>query len=681
MADWWPWICLWALLLAAAQTTAGYAPRASLKFHQPVRPIRVALAIDENSMRDIHILINSVLTVAHDKSDLVFHILVCAKDELTARRLKSDVEAKLDRCFQGAQFEIKAFHLPPDMGFGAQLSALKKKASHWNSPSGADMARFFLAREFPHAERLLYLDNDIIVSCCLEEIFDSPLDNQAVGVALDDLNWAVMTQFQRHCNASHPLVIENMLRNRTTAFQREHRDQPVDKRDFAKSVPRYPNDGVLLIDVARYNSLSILEAMDRIAQANANGEYVVGLGTQQFTVLALHDRWKEITPRANLRHFPDMARGYMMWFYYNGILHYAGAAKPRTLCHVDSFKDNNWHRVQSFTPWLISHYQVHQMCGHPASCSRHLLHARNVFAFIKALFLLVEHTAADRELLYLRMGGGLAALDDRTYEADLESVLKAVAHLPADLPINVNSTQLNCSLMSFLQLPSFSLAGLVDRIVLHSTHWDVRVMVDSKDAEPAFRGASSLLQRFNLTYPPLATGASQSAASKLTGRREKKMQAASQSKKKQRRVAVVARDWCRNYENHTVYLPTEMLREVSSTGVPCQSVLLEIKSVGYRHWEPAVLTVDYEGNTETIAILEALDLVFIRPKAIVVVLRRESSREALQAAIVEVTHFLTRTGFMVGSSIELGCFDEGRAFDEISLVSVWGVRMNFLEFN
>lgn len=42
---------------------------------------------------------------------------------------------------------------------------------------------------------------------------------------------------------------------------------------------------------------------------NKDGVYVVGLGTQQFTVLAMHDRWVELTPRANLRRFPDMARG------------------------------------------------------------------------------------------------------------------------------------------------------------------------------------------------------------------------------------------------------------------------------------------------------------------------------------------------------------------------------------
>ena len=44
------------------------------------------------------------------------------------------------------------------------------------------------------------------------------------------------------------------------------------------------------------------------------GENAVNIGTQQFTVLTLFDRWVEITPRANLRHFPDMARGYMLWF-------------------------------------------------------------------------------------------------------------------------------------------------------------------------------------------------------------------------------------------------------------------------------------------------------------------------------------------------------------------------------
>jgi len=32
----------------------------------------------------------------------------------------------------------------------------------------------------------------------------------------------------------------------------------------------------------------------------------------------------ELPPRGNMRHSPDVARGYLMWFYYNGFIHYAG---------------------------------------------------------------------------------------------------------------------------------------------------------------------------------------------------------------------------------------------------------------------------------------------------------------------------------------------------------------------
>ena len=51
------------------------------------------------------------------------------------------------------------------------------------------------------------------------------------------------------------------------------------------SASRYPNDGVLLIDVQRYNDMKILANAEAVAQVNnKEGVYVVGLGTQQFTV-------------------------------------------------------------------------------------------------------------------------------------------------------------------------------------------------------------------------------------------------------------------------------------------------------------------------------------------------------------------------------------------------------------
>ena len=46
--------------------------------------------------------------------------------------------------------------------------------------------------------------------------------------------------------------------------------------EFLKKIPRYPNDGVLLLDVKKYNARNILSNIDAIAAANGAGEYVVG---------------------------------------------------------------------------------------------------------------------------------------------------------------------------------------------------------------------------------------------------------------------------------------------------------------------------------------------------------------------------------------------------------------------
>ena len=76
------------------------------------------------------------------------------------------------------------------------------------------MVRFYLPSLFPMIKKILYLDNDVIVTCCLEEIWHTKFgDNDIIGIALDDLKWATTTQFKYHYNASHPLVIKNIRRN------------------------------------------------------------------------------------------------------------------------------------------------------------------------------------------------------------------------------------------------------------------------------------------------------------------------------------------------------------------------------------------------------------------------------------------------------------------------------------
>ena len=138
---------------------------------------------------------------------------------------------------------------------------------------------------------------------------------------MDDLKWAIMMQFRAHYNASHPIVMKNLRRNITenyiyddvrvlnpnynydvaknvpgstyyndiftneeyitlssrNVFQSSSKGSKgiVTHDEFSKKVPRYPNDGVLLIDVKKYNARNILSNVDAIAAANAR-DYVVG---------------------------------------------------------------------------------------------------------------------------------------------------------------------------------------------------------------------------------------------------------------------------------------------------------------------------------------------------------------------------------------------------------------------
>ena len=48
------------------------------------------------------------------------------------------------------------------------------------SSSGADMVRFFLPSLFPTVDKLLYLDNDVIVTCCLEEVWNTEMTSKQI---------------------------------------------------------------------------------------------------------------------------------------------------------------------------------------------------------------------------------------------------------------------------------------------------------------------------------------------------------------------------------------------------------------------------------------------------------------------------------------------------------------------
>lgn len=143
------------------------------------RNIHVAVTIDRNSLSDFLLAVHSAVNAAQNPSKVVIHVVACGVDTADARDIASKAEAALINCLANIRREVVPWVLPADSGFRLQMSGqnsrLKDKKHHWTSPTGADMARFFLPSLFPDAPRLLYIDNDSIVRCAPRHVLSHPL--------------------------------------------------------------------------------------------------------------------------------------------------------------------------------------------------------------------------------------------------------------------------------------------------------------------------------------------------------------------------------------------------------------------------------------------------------------------------------------------------------------------------
>ena len=208
-------VCVFLLFAYCLWTSDGQYSNgldSAIKQHDKDRLIHVAVTFDKKSANDVLLVLHSAVRSAQYPSSVVLHALACGESQEEAAQLAQKLDDALQNCLTYNRREILPFVLPESSGFKQQMKT-NKLSHHWTSPAGADMARFFLPKMFPYAERILYLDNDIIISCCLEEVFDTYLgENGIVGLALDDLKWSTSTQYKRHYNSTHPLVIKNMRR-------------------------------------------------------------------------------------------------------------------------------------------------------------------------------------------------------------------------------------------------------------------------------------------------------------------------------------------------------------------------------------------------------------------------------------------------------------------------------------
>lgn len=128
-------IAVYCLLFLSLSSILSHATISTTKIPSPVdsrssdavEPIRVALAVDDQSIKDFMIVMNSVLTSATDPSAIIFHIVACGRDIESAITLKMMISDAIKSCFpRTIRYQLVAFTLPLNSGFDRQLKRGKR---------------------------------------------------------------------------------------------------------------------------------------------------------------------------------------------------------------------------------------------------------------------------------------------------------------------------------------------------------------------------------------------------------------------------------------------------------------------------------------------------------------------------------------------------------------------------
>lgn len=670
--------------------------------------VKIGLAVDNNSKIDALLVANSILQTSFQPENVQFYVLACGQNESDARILKFQILSLFASYFPHVYFDVRPFHLPQNSGFYHQLvtsQGSKKQKHHWNSPIGADMARFYLPSIFSNVDKILYLDNDIIVTCCTEEIYNTQLsESEVIGIGLDDLHWATVTQFQRHYNSSHPLLIKHIRKGLINV------SIPLSSDEFLKAVPKYPNDGVILFNVPSYNNARVLDDMNEIASANAmQNDYVIGMGTQQFTVLTMHNKWKELSTRSNLRHFPSMARGFLMWYYFHGILHYAGSFKPRNLCQFSSYRDHNWLRVQSYHPWLMNNYYLMEASqgakrddvnyiGYYAKPLRHNI--SSLSRVINGSFygnchqhILLPYNV--RQLLVI-----VNSLANLSSEADASNVIVFIGNLSSfasydlsevysnsfDIPTLFDETLTLSNEFSTLneKWAYESGSGVVSNaryiqkllhflihIILHRSSWNLRIFTDS-DNTYKYDSTSNIEE---IVDRKTFSAADQLIVNAIIQKFQSSVKFPTMnnrilSKHKKKISIPKVRDINANFDQ-LCYKVNATFSSDENINSGCLDVLNFLKLQKYKHWDVVGMVIDKKNAPETMYILNGLNMAYLRPKFLIVHIE-SSSFTVTNNAILQIQKFFNRNGFHHSYFVD--------NLDESHHGWIWGSRVSLLEF-
>ena len=165
---------------------------------------------------------------------------------------------------------------------------------HWYSDQ--ETVRSQIPILMPNLNRFIYFDNDIIVTKkgVIETLWQQSLNGSAVGLVFDDLQ---MTESKKYLKSYFNDSSDLLMKYFSEQFEYVNSYNEL-IRAFNKLFPRFPNNGVMLVDAERWRALNLSGQFLSLAQdckhAEERGEEHVAWGSQPASIVILRKHWSEL---------------------------------------------------------------------------------------------------------------------------------------------------------------------------------------------------------------------------------------------------------------------------------------------------------------------------------------------------------------------------------------------------
>lgn len=291
----WKFGLLWALLISV--TAAQHVI------------VEIVSIIDHSSVAACLLKIHSIIQSSSDKTRLSFKFLLMPSSELSLR----EWDESFSKCFPQVRFETKLWTRPSKL---IQLSGASFEKE-------VIFARFYLADVFSDVKKFIYLDNDIVVTADMLDLYNQRLIQVDVIPSGDDTTHSISVPNPRHASKDfqHPHHAAKVVGPAATVgfvyethpvyreYLRSHFNlsHPVVKKAIESSGnDAFLNGGVFVVDAVRWRQKKYTTLVEDFMLRNA-AEHMydaAAAGDQGPFLLLFQNDTAYLAPKYNMRRLP-----------------------------------------------------------------------------------------------------------------------------------------------------------------------------------------------------------------------------------------------------------------------------------------------------------------------------------------------------------------------------------------